>query len=878
MKRDASILERNLGLLLTRAWEPVRADESFRRQAGKRFAAAVAERARERGRRSQVREAGRDSAVARARPRASLVRWSLVAAAAVLAVFLTREIGRRVAREPATLEAILASGAVASRTVGDGPWSATTGAELAQLALEGEFLELATPAALPAQVQLGAAAANAHGAGELWNVFPASRVVLERAPNSIEATLASGGLIARRAAESQALRTVRTSQGAVRLFGSFDVRVAFEGPEDPASFEVCATPPQSWAHVSVRRGRVLVPAQRVGTELELQPGEDAYLCAGSSVPTLGSSSLERPARSEVDTSASAGSTPSSAAGEPRVRGTVTSAGAPLERFEIVVLPNVQLPRVASPTSFAFDAAAGVFELLGAAPGREGIAEGDVTVFAKAPGLALARVEAVVSAAGPPLELHFELAAGATLEGLVVDAETGRPVANAYVVSETDSQLSVLALDPDENGPFAHGTRTRVGGDFALGVLSRGNHSIRASAAGFGQAWLEVRDLSTGEARAGLKFELRRPGAIAGVVLDADSKPVQGALVLASTTDFERKRPSLTYVNALTDAEGRYRLDDLGAGAWAVLNFGARPGTLAPEYHFAQVTAGATTTLDFRPGSSTHVLAGRLLDAERTPLSGRTVMLGARDSFGGQSEGRWSSCNTDASGAFRAQGLTPGLHEVYVAGATPAEMMWIGQVEITQAPQTEHEFVLHGASLSGRVMDGERAQPMGFAVVVVVRRGAAPSAADDGRFQGRVFTSADGVYRIEHLEPGAYDVFAYATRGDFGQEQSTNLVCDGVNPLTNVDFSLVTGGRLAVRVADSTDRPLSAALDFYDDQGVRVQFSDRDRTSDTGRYTVRGMKPGRWRVRATADGLPAGEAPVLVLAGERAEVEIVLRKP
>lgn len=887
MNRDFTTLERNLTLLFTRAYQPVRAAESFRRQTGERFVDSVAERAHERRRVREARELGRAGDQARVGPRLSrpqlgrphmrLVRWSLVAAAALLAVFLTRDLDWRGAREPASLESILASGAVASRTAGDGPWAATTGAEIVELAFDGEFLELATPAALPAQVQVGAHSPSAPDTGELWNVFPASRVVLERASSGVEASLSSGGLIARRATSTDALRKVRTSQGSLQLDGSFDVRVALEGPEHSESFETCVCPPSTWTRVSIRRGSAQV-AGRGGAPLALAAGEEAYLCEGAVVSALGAGASERPSRTEVEGQSAAAATSSSPARKPWVRGTLTSAGAPLEHFEIVALANVQLPQVAEPRSFVFEGAAGAFELFGPEPGREGLPEGPVTLFAKVPGLAITRIEAEVSAAGTPLELRIELHPGARLEGLVVDAENGRPIADAYVVSESDSQLSVLSIDPDENGPFAHATRTRAGGDFALEELSRGSHSIRASAAGYGQAWFELRDLTAGEVRAGIRLELRRPGAIAGVVLDGDSKPVAGALVLASTTDFERKRPSLTYAEAKTDAEGRYRLDDLGAGAWAVLNFGARPGALAPEYQFVQVVAGTTATLDFRPLSSSHVLVGRLLDTKRAPVVGRNVMVGARDSLSAAPDGRWASTTTDANGVFRALGLAPGAHEVYVSGATPAEMMWVGQVEVSDAPVTEHELVLGGGSLSGRVMDGERAQPMGFAVVVVIRRDAADRGDGDERFQGRVFTAADGTYRIEHLEPGAYDVFVYATRGEFGQEQSLNLVSDGARPLSGVDFTLFAGGRLAVRVADESDRPLAAQLDFYDERGVRVQFSERDATSDTGRYNVRGIKPGRWTVRARAEGFAGGEATARVLPGERADAEIVLRKP
>ncbi len=892
MTRSFEVFERNLAALLQRAYEPVRAEPAFRARVEERFVAGAEELAREReldrnaqrgsqhGNQHGPQRGARRAELRLVRgPRAlpPLARWSLVGVAAMLAVFIVRPWLWSGGDEARSLEAILARGEVASRSSSTASWSATGGLDDAQFEFEGAYLELATPAALPAQVQWGARAADG-SRDERWSVFPGSRAVFERDGGELTLELRSGGVVARAGAAALAPRRVRSAQGEFELRGAFDVRASFEAPLDLRSFAPCDAPPETWLHVQIRRGSALAADRGASERRELSAGAEGYLCGGALVETLAQPGASKPTRTQVESGSESSPT---AVGEslarPWVRGRVRQSAASgaiaLDEFVIVALPTVVLPQVADPLAFQFRAAGGAFELFGAEPGKSGLREGPATLFAKAPGFAVARAEVVLDAKGAPLEVDFELDAGARVEGLVVDAQSGRPIEGAYVVSEHDSQLAVLSISPADNRGFEHGARTLPGGDFTLERLSRGAHSLRASAPGYGQSWVEVRELGTGQTRAGVRFELNPAGAIAGVVLDERLRPVAGALVIAATTDFERKRPSVTYSRVFSDGEGRYRVDDLGAGAWALLNFGAKPGAVAPEYRFVQVEAGRTSALDFKPADAGGVLVGRLVDEQGAPLPGRTVMAGARDDFGGPQNGRWSSSNTDEQGRFRAEGLHSGVHELYVSGATPAELMWAGRVDIGDEPVTEHELRLGGASLSGRVFDGEGREAMGFAVVVVVQR-----ANGEERFQGRVFTTADGAYRIDHLEPGLYDVFAYAMRGGFGQEQTLGLSCDGVNALTGVDFTLFAGGRLALRITDESGAALVARLEFFDERGVRVQFSDEDRSNASGRYNVRGMKPGAWTVKASAAGFAETSGAVQVRAGERSDLELVLRRP
>jgi hypothetical protein len=812
--------------------------------------AAVGERARraEQARRRQARPAGVGAA--------SWTRWALVAAAAVVALVFVRPWLSTDSPSAPTLEQLLARGAAAARAGELDTWRELgVEGELARASFDGALLEVATPAELPARVQLGAL----DGAATL---FPASRARFARdASGAWSLELERGGFVAARDGEGAQLGAVRTGQGAFELRGAFDVRVALESPDEPDAFATCASAPDSLVHVQVRRG-----VARLAGGRELARGADVFLCAGDVLaPRDGGEDL----RSAVDGPGAAASSASASERALAVRGVVRTTDGPLERFEIVALRNVNLPQVATPRAFEFASSSGAFELLFDPSEAEGLGEGSYTLFAVAPGFAVVRATCEVTR-GDVAQLEFELLGGARLEGLVVDAASGRPIEGAYVVSEHDSQLAVLALDPADNDRFARSTRSLAGGDFVLAPLSAGTHSIRVSAPGYGPSWANVEALAQREVRAGLRVELARGGSLAGAVLDESRRPIAGAVVLASTTDFESKRPSLTYARAVTGADGRYRVDDLSPGAWAALNFGASIGRVAPEYRFARIVAGQTTQLDFAPPQAARVLAGRLVDASGAPVAGRTVMTSADGTLDAPPRSRWISAPTNARGEFRLVEVRPGRNELYVSGATPAEMSWVAAVEVLDQALTEREIVLGGATLRGKLLRGPGEAPLGRGLVVAVRR-----AAEGERFHGRVLADEDGAYRFEHLEPGVYDIAAYSTDSELGQEQREVLV--GASNVEGVDFVLLPGGRLEVSVRSAEGEPLPAELDFFDERGARVRFSGQDRCGPNGRYVARGVRAGAWSVAARAEGWREARGTAVVGAGQSTQLEITLER-
>jgi hypothetical protein len=835
LKRDFEVLERNLARLM-RLWEPVVAREEFRARIEREFVAAVARR------RMRAVPSERRSVFA-----SPLLR--VAAAAALLLVSFVA--WNRLARGPevvvATVESILEGGAVATRDVRDGAWrSHAAGVEAPPLDFRGDFLEIRTPAEAPARVAAAAA--------EPWSVFPASHLTLERGSEGPVAELLGGGLVASGPAQ------VRTAQGVLRVL-SGGARVAHERPEDER-LRALAPQAREWIHVSARAGSLELRGRERGA-LALERVAEAWLADGAALlaPPEGS---DEPDRTELG-----GEPPERPVAEPLhgLWGHVSFVGAPVERFRVVALQQVNLPQRAEPQPFDSADSAGKFALPSLLPGT-------YRLFVVAEGFAVAQSDLVVVAPGAAQRVDFELERGGTVSGSVLDAETGAPISGAYLVSESDTQIAVLSLDAPDNLGFDRATTGLGNGNFRFERLSSGDQILRASAPGYGAAWVDVLALADGEERGDVVFRLPRTGRIEGSVLDAAGLPIPEVMVIASTTDFERKRPCLTYRRAIGDVEGRFVLPDLGAGAWAVLNFGPvaslRDGRYTPEFALAGVRVGEVTIVNYHARRPKQLLRGTVRDAQGGPVAALGLMLAPKGGGDPSSGNGWSSATTLADGSYRIPDVEPGAYDLFVAWGGPTEMVYVESFEVLGRGDALHDVALPGGEVRGRVLDGAHGRGMELAVVVLY------SFEPDGtrRFAGKVLTDAEGRYVLRPLRDGRHELWAYSGTEAYGPESSALQVAQGVVQ-GGTEFTLFPGGTLLVEVSADGKGFAGAEVRFLDDRGVEAQFAERTTTDALGTYLVVGIKPGRWRVRARDAAGREREAEVEVVAGARATLELDL---
>jgi protocatechuate 3,4-dioxygenase beta subunit len=368
------------------------------------------------------------------------------------------------------------------------------------------------------------------------------------------------------------------------------------------------------------------------------------------------------------------------------------------------------------------------------------------------------------------------------------------------------------------------------------------------------------------------FRLPRTGRIEGSVLDAAGLPVAEVMVIASTTDFERKRPCLTYRRVIGDVAGRYVLPDLGAGAWAVLNFGSvanlRDGQYAPEFALASVRVGEATTVDFHAKRPKKVLSGVVRDARGAPVADLALMLAPKGANDPSKDSGWNNSSTGADGSYRLADVEPGEYDLYVSWKGPMELVFVETFEVVARGDAVHDVTLGSGELRGRVLDGVRERPMESAVVVLYSF----DSNGERQFTAKVLTDAQGQYSIRPVPDGRHQVWVYSTQGAYGQEWTELTLRDGATAGA-LDFTLRPGGSILVRARRGDAPAAGVSIRFFDERGLEAQFSDRFAADAQGEYLVVGIKPGRWRVSASDAAGRSVATEVEVSAGARALAEL-----
>ena len=207
------------------------------------------------------------------------------------------------------------------------------------------------------------------------------------------------------------------------------------------------------------------------------------------------------------------------------------------------------------------------------------------------------------------------------------------------------------------------------------------------------------DLAAGEEQ---RVDLELPeGGISGRVTDGDGRPAAGIRVTAEPSgsfSFNRFDPRSTS----TDADGRYTLEDLDPGTYALRvgsrGWGRGAGATGEAYGVAlvesiQVTATALTTgVDVRLSSPGRVV-GKVVDAAGEPVAGVTVFVREPS---GRPVDAISSTRSGADGSFSYSRVTPGSYVVSARGDGVASETTAG-IAVRAGEDTEVRLEVAAAS-------------------------------------------------------------------------------------------------------------------------------------------------------------------------------------
>lgn len=386
-------------------------------------------------------------------------------------------------------------------------------------------------------------------------------------------------------------------------------------------------------------------------------------------------------------------------------------------------------------------------------------------------------------------------ATASISGRVVDAESGRPVADALIrtaapfgnvaqrveaITDLDGRYELTGLAP---------------GEYVIVALPHQNRAVHGSA-GFGMAEATAATVTNAprvaiaqaEARTGIDIRLPRARAIEGRVSNSAGEPLSGLSVRA-----ERLGVRSDVRNAATDDRGLYRIYGLSPGSYRVcadVPRAARDPGAPPQPAFV-TTCYSTGPLDarqdsvvvegrdaegadiqmertgtsvpLRSGSGDATLAGRLTETSTgLPLAGAPVVVRSfHDSTA------VFTTKTDSDGRYEAAGLPAGVWIVraeageHRASHVPKGYSRSGLVEGASGikidageRRTDIDIALPAAgTISGRVVD-EAGEPVAGIRLQLFR-------APGGRavYFGDASSDDRGEFRLFGIEPGSYFVCA-----------------------------------------------------------------------------------------------------------------------
>lgn len=403
------------------------------------------------------------------------------------------------------------------------------------------------------------------------------------------------------------------------------------------------------------------------------------------------------------------------------------------------------------------------------------------------------------------------------------------------------------------------------------------------------------------------------GSIEGYVLEAradGSGPrLAGAVVRVQETGQQ----------AVTGADGTYRIEDVSAGSYHLLISPPPPGYVGqiygnvpcfypPSYEGCPVDQGSllevpeigTVANVIFPLYPEAVITGRVTDQSSGLPSNATVDLFVlSDSlFEPTFVGRTV---TAIDGSFLFGSLPEGFFHAVASGPGYFGELWRqkpcpvgcdvaeGDQIFTRSGETISgiDFTLaREVQISGRVTRQDDGTPLGFLAVWLHD--------ENGTFLRAEVTDEDGRYLFDLLDAGTYYLRTFASvewadkiydgilcpqpDGTCDVTEGTPVVLAEGASTTDVDFELPFGGRIHGTVRSATGRPVGAVVDAWSAIGERLRTAYTELAQ--GGYQLSGLPSGNYFVTTRLaqgylpqlyDGLPCGE-------GSEADCDVTVGTP
>jgi protocatechuate 3,4-dioxygenase beta subunit len=473
-----------------------------------------------------------------------------------------------------------------------------------------------------------------------------------------------------------------------------------------------------------------------------------------------------------------------------------------------------------------------------------------------------------------------------IAGTVVDGLTKQPLAAAKV--------SARNFMPGQSGMHVFSATADAEGQFTISGVSPGRYVVSASHPGYvggrltgsgfsGRALTVAPDQHVD----GLTLLLTPGATIAGHIKDKDGKPIASAAVQVMRFFYEEGQKQLHGVGSpsSTNAAGEYRISGLAAGQYYLLATAAsgsaqarKPANqaYASTYYPGNHDLARSTPLAIRAGEELAGLDITLASVRTVSISGRVLNANtsapapAAEVMVAEEEGDASAqrqCLADARGNFELQGVPAGAY-VIIAQLEPQSRkgkMLFGRksVKVGEANLRKVDILIGaGVDISGHIHVDDKTH-VDFSRMTAALQARESSAV--GALMPGVDNAAvrpDGGFTFTDVPDGTYSINVYPLPpGNYLKATGrvdvldTGLTISHGQAMGELDLTLSSSAARLEGTVSNDQQPAPGTSVVLIPEGARktqLRYYRQSTTDQSGRFTIRGIIPGDYRVLAFED--------------------------
>ncbi|MEC9349096.1 MAG: carboxypeptidase-like regulatory domain-containing protein [Planctomycetota bacterium] len=460
------------------------------------------------------------------------------------------------------------------------------------------------------------------------------------------------------------------------------------------------------------------------------------------------------------------------------------------------------------------------------------------------------------ASGQEVEIgNLEIQLGGEIQGVVSNSE-GQPINGVWVEGR-----------PEGGTDLVPGTsmQTSDGGKFLLRGLHKGKYELIAKGPGYVDSHTPDVEVREGTRNTGVKIVLEQGGKLAGVVVNTEDEPVQGAEVIVRDLGAGLKEHRV-----VSNGKGTFEFTSIIAEDFVELEINSKDyGT----YRAEQVKVGSQDLrVELKPLA---VIIGRVLDPAGNPAKSFTVRPQSKDGQA-RSGSRLRARNFNPTdGRFEYKGVGDGIYTLSIRSLQYAavtltdlrveagDVLDVGDIELSE-----------GGTVSGVVVAAGTNEPVEGARVRVVQ---GARAFQPGKATSIVTTDAAGEFFFAGLKDQVLSL--EVSHGNFAKERLS-----GVDPRISgksqgLLVELAAAASISGVVVDSRRQAVkSIAVYLIGADKSTSATGGTTKTDREGVFEFLGVSPGNYTVKAHRFGNPpvSAEVQVQTVSGQHHEVVIELQ--